>query len=203
VEQKTTDKGIDWERFQNGDETVFREFYDLYAEGLYGYGMKIARNEETVKECIQSLFVYIYEKRKSIARPNNLSAYVFASFRNRVVKTMAASAKDASLNDSVPDNYDFEITVDIQESLAKEDDELNKLKALQVALDKLSPQQREVVYLRFYKGLSIEQTAEVLGLASQTVSNVTHNAILKLRENDALSKAFLLSLLLILNKLIF
>ena len=202
MEQKTADNGIDWIRFQNGDENVFRHFYDLYAEGLYGYGMKIARNEETVKECIQSLFVYLYEKRKSIACPTNLAAYVFASFRNRLVKTMASASKNASVSGSVPENYDFEITVDIQESLAEEDSEVERLQALQAALNELSPQQREVVYLRFYKGLSIDQTAEVLGLASQTVSNVTHNAILKLRGNKLLSKAFLLFLMCILDRFI-
>lgn len=202
MEQKTADKGIDWKRFQNGDENVFRHFYDLYAEGLYGYGMKIANNEETVRECIQSLFVYLYEKRNSIACPTNLSAYVFVSFRNRLIKTMVSDSKNASVSGSVPENYDFEITVDIQESLAAEDGETERLQALQAALDELSPQQREVVYLRFYNGLSIDQTAEVLGLASQTVSNVTHNAILKLRRNKLLSKAFLLFLMLALDRFI-
>ena len=52
-----------WEKIQQGDEEAFRQLYNEYSDLLYGYGMKIAGDDNLVTESIQSLFVYLYEKR--------------------------------------------------------------------------------------------------------------------------------------------
>lgn len=54
-----------WEKIQQGDEEAFRQLYNEYSDLLYGYGMKIAGDDNLVTESIQSLFVYLYEKRQS------------------------------------------------------------------------------------------------------------------------------------------
>lgn len=42
--------------------------------------------------------------------------------------------------------------------------------AVRAALDRLEPQAREVIYLRFYDGLSYERIGEVLGISQQAIS---------------------------------
>ena len=42
--------------------------------------------------------------------------------------------------------------------------------AVRAALDQLEPQAREVVYLRFYDGLSYERISEVLGISEQAIN---------------------------------
>ena len=56
-------KTLSRDKIQQGDEEAFRQLYEQYADLLYGYGMKIAGDETLVTEAIQSLFVYIFEKR--------------------------------------------------------------------------------------------------------------------------------------------
>lgn len=63
-------KTLSWDKIQQGDEEAFRQLYEQYADLLYGYGMKIAGDETLVTEAVQSLFVYIFEKRE-LARPLN------------------------------------------------------------------------------------------------------------------------------------
>ena len=46
-----------WEKIQHGDEEAFRQLYSEYSDLLYGYGMKIASDDDLVTESIQSLFV--------------------------------------------------------------------------------------------------------------------------------------------------
>lgn len=201
--ERNSNSGIDWKKFQSGDETEFRRLYDAYAEMLYAYGMKMAQNEDLVRENLQLLFVYLYEKRTTILCPDNITAYLFASFRNRMFKALAAQTKqNALVGGEVTDNYDFRLDIDIQESIARDELDRERIQALQTALQDLSPQQREVVYLRFYKGMGVEDVAKILGTTNQTVSNVTHNAILKLRSNELLSKSFLLACMLVLRNMI-
>ena len=42
-----------WEKIQQGDEEAFRQLYNEYSDLLYGYGMKIAGDDDLVTESIQ------------------------------------------------------------------------------------------------------------------------------------------------------
>ena len=64
-------KTLSWDKIQQGDEEAFRQLYEQYADLLYGYGMKIAGDETLVTEAIQSLFVYIFEKRETCTAPQS------------------------------------------------------------------------------------------------------------------------------------
>ena len=68
---------------------------------------------------------------------------------------------------------------DIQDRL--EQDSGLDLESLDAALAKLEPRQREVVEHRFFGGLSVEQTAEVLGVSIGTVERDWRLARAKLR----------------------
>jgi RNA polymerase sigma-70 factor (sigma-E family) len=50
------------------------------------------------------------------------------------------------------------------------------------AVMELPPRQREVLVLRYFQDLSVEQTAEALGCTTGTVKSQTHHALSKLRE---------------------
>ena len=39
-----------WSKIQRGDEGAFRQLYEQYADLLYGYGMKIAGDDDLKKE---------------------------------------------------------------------------------------------------------------------------------------------------------
>ena len=62
-------KTLSWDKIQQGDEEAFRQLYEQYADLLYGYGMKIAGDDDLVTDAIQTLFVYIFEKRETCAVP--------------------------------------------------------------------------------------------------------------------------------------
>jgi RNA polymerase sigma-70 factor (sigma-E family) len=52
---------------------------------------------------------------------------------------------------------------------------------LAVALRRLTPKQRSVLYLRYYEDMSEAETAQTLGCAIGTVKSQTHDALVKLR----------------------
>ena len=39
-------KTLSWDKIQQGDEEAFRQLYEQYADLLYGYGMKIAGDDD-------------------------------------------------------------------------------------------------------------------------------------------------------------
>ena len=169
-----------WSKIQRGDEGAFRQLYEQYADLLYGYGMKIAGDDDLVTDAIQTLFVYIFEKRETCAVPQSISAYLCVSLRHIIVNELKKENGGIfrSLDDVDTNEYKFEL-------------EREQLKVLQREINNLTKQQREVLYLKYYKKMSSDEIAQVMGLTSRTVYNTTHTAISRLREQ--LSKTFLLA----------
>lgn len=62
-----------------------------------------------------------------------------------------------------------------------EEDVVEKL-TLRQAIDRLSPREREVIFLRYYKDLTQERAARVLGISQVQVSRVEKKAMGALRE---------------------
>jgi RNA polymerase sigma-70 factor (ECF subfamily) len=53
---------------------------------------------------------------------------------------------------------------------------------LEMYLQRLTPNQREVVVLKFQQGLSYEEISRVTGLSNGNVGFLLHNALKRLRE---------------------
>ena len=149
-----------WSKIQRGDEGAFRQLYEQYADLLYGYGMKIAGDDDLVTDAIQTLFVYIFEKRETCAVPQSISAYLCVSLRHIIVNELKKENGGIfrSLDDVDTNEYKFDLEIDIE---------------------------------TYYKKMSSDEIAQVMGLTSRTVYNTTHTAISRLREQ--LSKTFLLA----------
>lgn len=184
-----------WRKIQQGDEEAFRQLYDQYADLLYGYGIKIAGDDALVTDAIQSLFVYIFEKRKTCAVPQSISAYLCVSLRHMIVNALKKenSGVFKSLDELDANEYPFELEIDIETAIIRSELEKEQLEVLQKELNSLTKQQREVLYLKYYKKMDSEEIARVMGLTSRTVYNTTHMAITRLRER--LSKSFLMAVL--------
>ena len=174
-----------WSKIQRGDEGAFRQLYEQYADLLYGYGMKIAGDDDLVTDAIQTLFVYIFEKRETCAVPQSISAYLCVSLRHIIVNELKKENGGIfrSLDDVDTNEYKFDLEIDIETAIIRSELEREQLKVLK--------QQREVLYLKYYKKMSSDEIAQVMGLTSRTVYNTTHTAISRLREQ--LSKTFLLA----------
>ncbi|MDR0940441.1 MAG: sigma-70 family RNA polymerase sigma factor [Mediterranea sp.] len=183
-----------WKRIQQGDERAFRQLYDNYAEWLYGYGMKIAGNDNMVTEAVQSLFVYIFEKRTTCSEPVSIPAYLCVSLRNILLDGLKKSNRMLeSFDEARMLDYDFNLEIDVEEAIIQSELKKEQLEILQRELNRLTKQQREVIYLRYYKKLSPDEIAQVMGLTSRTVYNTTHTAMTRLRQN--LDKASLMSVI--------
>ena len=159
-----------WRKIQKGDEDAFRQLYEQNADWLYGYGMKIAGDDDLVTEAIQTLFVYIFEKRKTCSVPKSITAYLCISLKRILINELK---KDY--------NGTFRSLEEVETAIVRSEMKKEQLNFLQKELNSLTKQQREVLYLKYYKGLSSDEIAEVMGLTSRTVYNTAYMAISRLR----------------------
>lgn len=189
-----------WGRITSGDSSAYSELYGSYAGVLYAYGMKINANNELVSEAIQLLFIKIFSRRKFLSRPNSIKAYLFTSLKRIILSQLERKSLNAiSLDDlhssGSESSYSFDLEIDPQSMMIRNEDELHRVDTLQQALNNLSKEQREVIYLRYYKNMSSEEVGEIIGTNSQVVRNMTYKIIKKLRKEDTFYKSLIIAIL--------
>ncbi|HIT16216.1 MAG TPA: sigma-70 family RNA polymerase sigma factor [Candidatus Avimuribaculum pullicola] len=183
---------IKWSDIVEGREEAFTMLYDLYSDLLYGYGMKIVPDEDVVMDAIQSLYMNIFEKRKHLSVPTSIAAYLCRSLKNILINELqSASVRNTrQLDETLKSDYDFDLELDAEGAMIAGENERERFDIFQAELGKLSHQQREMLYLRYYKGLEIGEIAEILAVSKRTVYNTTNNALTRLRENPVLARYF-------------
>ncbi|SDN59101.1 RNA polymerase sigma factor, sigma-70 family [Pedobacter steynii] len=171
-----------WEAMRLGDKEAFLDIYKSLYRSLGGFGLRIYSDPDVVTDSLNQVFLDIWEKHEFLPRVENVEAYLRRTLKNKILKNIARQQKMdnaiamISQDDELLDMPYEELVVKI------ESDELVK-RQLDIALKKLTPQQRKLIQLRFYEGLSYENVAENSGLTVRTAYNTIYSALKSLREH--------------------
>jgi RNA polymerase sigma-70 factor (ECF subfamily) len=153
---------------RNGDKEAFGQLYDHYQPSVYRFlyyrvgSMTLAEDltAETFFRALRSMHAFRWQGKDfgawlmTIAR--NLTADHFKAGRTRLEQT----TEDMQTLDSTSESPEVEVL----SSLTNE--------ALLRALGELPTEQRECLIMRFLQGLSIAETAEILGRSSGAVKQL-------------------------------
>lgn len=166
-----------WNKLSNGDKLALVRIYKEYYNELFNYGFRISGSEDLTRDCIQELFIKIWLNKEKYANIKNPKPYIFRIFRNTIIDGLKTKECCTDLND-------MEM---IQPFLSEQDFAINTTRSSDVkkklikAIDKLSKRQKEIIFLKFYSGLSYEEIAEITSIKNQSIRNITSNALKKLR----------------------
>lgn len=81
-----------WEAFRKGDEEAFSSIFILNLDTLYKYGVKFIGDEDFIKDCIQDLYVNLYNN-KNLAKVSNPKLYLFRSLKNLIINRIAKESR--------------------------------------------------------------------------------------------------------------
>ena len=130
-----------------------------------------------VEDSIQDIFVLMCEQPHLIAGAKNLDSYLRVSLKREILKKLENSRK-RSVTGEV-----FDISIpSYEDALVKKQDSIQLSIKLRHVLELLTPSQRTVLTLRFYRGLSYEEIADKMGITKRTVYNQVHDAMKKLKK---------------------
>jgi RNA polymerase sigma factor (sigma-70 family) len=169
-----------WRGLKSGDREMFFEMYKKYYHTLLFIGLKEIHDASLVKDTIQQLFLYLWDKRETIQQAINVKSYLITSFRRKLNSDWKASQKSGSLS-LISDNYLNDCEPNPEEKLVKNEEQSNLSFLLLTQINQLPNRQKELIIQRFYEGSSYEEIAQNTGLSLRTVYNKIHEGIKKLR----------------------
>jgi RNA polymerase sigma factor (sigma-70 family) len=165
-----------WESFRNGDSDSFAALFRQHYETLFRYGSKFTADTELLEDCIQELFIELWQSRS--ANPtHSVKAYLLKSLKYKLLKVFRQRGKWRSI--PAADDVTFEWSHE-HFLIARQEDEERKQRVLD-ALGRLSNRQKEIIYLKYYQNLSYEEVSEIMNINYQVARNLLYQAIRSLK----------------------
>ncbi|MGW9685478.1 RNA polymerase sigma factor [Flagellimonas sp. 2504JD1-5] len=177
------DQGNLWSKFKAGDKTAFESVYKSCIDDMYAYGLKLDSDKELIKDCIQEVFIDIFEHRNAISEPNNIKFYVLKALKHTIFKKQKKERKKTKLDEQAPHAFSAGHNFEDKRILSELDEEKKRL--VNEALDSLSSKQKEIMYLRFSVGLSYNDISEIVNIDHASVRKQVYRAVKKLRNSKA------------------
>ena len=182
--EKLSDSTL-WNQLRAGDEEAFSLLFEKYYSPLVNYGKTLISESDTVKDCVQDVFVNIWSYRYRLNDAIAVKAYLLSCVRKRIARYHEREHIFSKVKDV--DSLDFLFDFSIEEQLIADETMAIKVQQLNRLINHLPTRQKEALYLRYHQGLSVEQVAEVLNMNYQSTKNLLHRAILQLRKNFPIS----------------
>ncbi|MBB5174238.1 RNA polymerase sigma factor SigX [Texcoconibacillus texcoconensis] len=163
----------------------FERIYDHYHQMLFQYIFYMVRNREVAEELVQEVYIKVLHSYDEFKGESSEKTWLYSIAKHVAVdwirkqnrqkrrwlgKWFDVHERDFEVSDSEP----------LPEEIVIQRDEM---KDVYKQLRRCRIDQQQVIVLRYLQGLSINETAEVLGWTESKVKTTQHRAIQKLKKH--------------------
>ena len=161
------------QKFQNGDEKAFDQLVRNNLNNVFGFFMKVTRDEMSAEDLTQDVFMKLYKNLKNFRHDSNFSTYLYRINSNTVNSWITRNKWKNLLHlDQAPDKGEYDIKNEVE--WTKEE--------LWNEISKLPNKQRRVMILRITDSLSYSEISKITGMSEGTAKVNFHHGLKKLKE---------------------
>ena len=151
------------ERIATGDASSMAVFYTRHNVRVYRFALRFVRNDSVAEEVTSEVFLDVWRKPFNFGGRCQVTTWLLAITRHKAIAALRRRTTDPlddDYCDTIADSSDDpEITLDKRQ----------RRTILFSCLSKLSPAHREIVDLVYYHQKTIDEVADIVGLARNTV----------------------------------
>lgn len=160
---------------KNGDVHKLGQLFNKYSKGLYNYFRLQINDSSTSEDLVQNVFYDILKYRHTYKNGADFKVWMYTIARNEKVSFFKKRK-----------SYSMDMDPEIQEEdrNTPEEDLVNRADVdhLRIALEGISPDNRELIVLNRFTGLPYEQIAEIMDCGIGTLKVRMHRAINELKD---------------------
>lgn len=176
--------------YEEGNDNAFDILLSRHQEKLFNYIFFLTRNEDAANDIFQDTFVRAITSIRThgYEGSGNFLAWLMCISRNLVLDQRRRSQTLTTVSHEFVDE-NGEVKADllnnarlceptIEDSIFEEE----SMESLRVMVDMLPDNQREIVYLRYYRDLAFKDIAKILNISINTALGRVRYAIINLRK---------------------
>ena len=158
-------------RCVDGDRNSFGALVRKYERRAIAHALTILTNRDDALDAVQEAFTDAYKAIATFDQDRNFYPWLYVILRNRCYATLRKRQRRPEASEPAEEQAALVTCPDFGGSM-----DLNS------ALNKLAPEEREILLLKYVDGLKYKELAEKLGIAIGTVMSRLHHARGKLRQ---------------------
>lgn len=172
---------------KDDDEKALNHLFEFYYNRLFRAGLRWCADSILTEECIQDIFLDFWIYRQSLNDIQSLENYLKVSLRRRIFKKLRKVDPFARPLDNISQDFDLDntpsvMTTESYESfLIQQQNDASMQQRLAVALQSLTPRQRDIIHLKYFEELSYKAIADKTGIEIGTLYKLLHDAVKKLK----------------------
>lgn len=141
---------------KNGNLNDFGLLYDAYLPKIYRYVFFKTRQKETAEDITSDVFMKALSKIETFdSNKASFSVWIYRIARNSVIDYYRAKKETTDIEDAWDLASDEDVQKSVQANLS--------LKQIEEYIQKLKPEQRDLVILRVWQDLSYKEISEIMG----------------------------------------
>lgn len=155
------------------ESQALAQIYDTYSPGLYRYAMRRLGDVQLAEDCVSETFSRFLQALRGWRGPrDHLQAYLYRTAHNWIVDCFRRERPGADLSDDLPSQTeDTERDVSLRLQQAR----------VRAAMRRLTPDQQQVIALKYLEGWENEAIAQALGKPIGAVKSLQHRALAALQ----------------------
>ncbi|MBO4523338.1 RNA polymerase sigma factor [Ruminococcus sp.] len=164
-----------YRRYLDGDDEAMVELIRIHKDGLMLYIRGITSNLSLAEELMEDTFFKLAAKKPKFSGKCSFKTWLFTIGRNVTLDFMR---KNSRISDTPLENhYDISDERNIEQDYLREEQKIS----LHRAMETLSSDYRQVLYLTFFEELSNAEAAVVMKKSRRQIENLLYRAKLALR----------------------
>jgi RNA polymerase sigma-70 factor (ECF subfamily) len=171
----------------NGDRQAYALLVEEYKTPIYNLAYRMTRNSQDAEDLAQDTFLRAFNQLFRYDTKRGFFTWLYTISLNIIRNHLKKNSNRRRDNfrhgekPSGPVDLDGK-QVALQESRDRDEWHKEREEELESCLQKLSPELRELLILRFYQGLSFEVIAEITGLSLSAIKMRIYRGLEKLRK---------------------
>ena len=167
------------ERLQRHDPQALADLYDRYGRLVYSLILRVVRDSGTAEDLVQETFLRVWNRAQGLdSNKGSIGPWLLAVARNRAIDYLrSAGGRERNAMEFEETDHPALYT-DMEHDLITSD----SARRIKTAMDRLSPNQRQVIELAYFEGLSQTEMAERMGQPLGTVKTWVRAALKNLRD---------------------
>jgi RNA polymerase sigma-70 factor (ECF subfamily) len=159
---------------RQGDRAAFDELVGRWQKRLWYYAYRVTGSESAAWDIVQETWCGIIKGLRKLDDVSVFPQWAFRIASNKCADWWRKQKRQERLNNEL-------VKRDQNESGEKQNG-CEKTESLQIAIEKLSPERRALLALRYSEGFDVSQIAEILRISEGTVKSRLHRTVNKLRQ---------------------
>lgn len=170
------------ERLGCRDLGAFRALYERYGNLVYSAALRVVRDDQIAEDMVQEIFLRIWRRPDSyVAQRGRFVTWLTSVARNRAVDEIRSRGRRFRHETASPEEQERELPAPERNDPALRAELSDQRRLILAALEQIPAEQRQIIELAYFGGLTQQEIAERLSQPLGTVKTRIRLGMQKLR----------------------